>query len=130
MTSLRDELLARRNEPRRGLDRLGVPHETKDGGPLFAEICHRVEEAERNAGIEVISGSRRGKWAYVCLTEPQLRLLEKEIGRNICNSTDIIFGALMVGLVCPNDPEDAEYITDIKKGGQIPVDMTDWKEQK
>jgi hypothetical protein len=68
---------------------IGIPREKHIGGKLMRRIAQAI-------GLYAEKASQLNSGPMVALSEPQLRTLESELGRSVCNSGDTLFGIILV----------------------------------
>ena len=82
------------------LKRMGFPREQHYEGPLWNQILEGLaDKAQPNN----VSPTGFSVGPPVLLTEPQFRILEKELGRSLCNSGDVLFGSIQIATYCPDE---------------------------
>jgi len=91
----------------RHLRMLGFPNEKSAGGELFMSLLRFVEQhaerAETPTGFTVVP--------CIALTFDTFRELEKELGRVLCNSSDVIFGSIQITAVeIQGDPDGESFM--------------------
>lgn len=103
MTTAREAIAEWMRAPQCRVDRrLGIPRETQAGGELTERLVTLY-----------LSRDQPGRLRFLGLTEEYMRGLERELGRTVLNSGDVLFGNVMVTRW--DEGEDATAVDDVRE---------------